>query len=270
MTSRNSHNLNAAMAPIDRAGITELVVQRIKELLERGELKAGSRLPPERELADMLHISRPSLRTALKALSVMGIIHAKPGAGTYIAESLPEVFTEPMRFMTLINNTSDEEMFEARLIIEAGLAELAAERADEEDIKALNVEIEGMRANMSDPENYLKHDVRFHQAIARAANNKLMSGVMDTVAQLLFKLRRQTIRHASDLEEAIDWHYKIVEAIKKHDSKRAKEMLSNHLRASQAAWARENRNNLANGSSSDSSSSSEEKTDVAAAKRRSK
>ncbi len=241
MTSRNSHNLKSAMAPIDRAGITELVVQRIKELLERGELKAGSRLPPERELADMLNISRPSLRTALKALSVMGIINAKPGAGTYIAESLPEVFTEPMRFMTLINNTSDEELFEARRIIEAGLAELAAERAAEEDIKALNVEIDGMRSTTDDPENYLKHDVRFHQAIARAANNKLMSGVMDTIAQLLFHIRRQTITHASDLEEAIEWHQKIVEAIKKHDPKRAKEMLSGHLRASQAAWARENR-----------------------------
>jgi len=159
MTSRNAHNLKSAMAPIDRAGITELVVQRIKELLERGELKAGSRLPPERELADMLHISRPSLRTALKALSVMGIINAKPGAGTYIAESLPEVFTEPMRFMTLIHNTSDEELFEARRIIESGLAELAAERATDEDIKALNVEIEAMRANTADPEIYLKHEL---------------------------------------------------------------------------------------------------------------
>src|SRR4030095_9532902 len=129
MASRNMNQLSAPMAPIDRSGITELVVQRIKELLEQGELKAGSRLPPERELAEMLNISRPSLRTALKALSVMGIIRAKPGAGTYIAESLPEVFTEPMRFMTLIHNTADEELFEARLIIEAGLAELAAERA---------------------------------------------------------------------------------------------------------------------------------------------
>jgi GntR family transcriptional repressor for pyruvate dehydrogenase complex len=259
MTSRNAHNLKAAMAPIDRAGITELVVQRIKDLLERGELKAGSRLPPERELADMLHISRPSLRTALKALSVMGIIRAKPGAGTYIADSLPEVFTEPMHFMTLINNTSDEELFEARRIIEAGLAELAAERASDEDIKALNAEIEGMRTNTNDPEVYLKHDVRFHQAMARAANNKLMSGVMDTVAQLLFHLRRQTISHANDLEEAIDWHQKIVDAMRKHDPKRAKEMLSGHLRASQAAWARENREN-----------GTDEKPDTSSTKRRGK
>jgi len=239
MATRNSNNFITAMEPIDRAGITELVVQRIKELLERGELKAGSRLPPERELADMLHISRPSLRTALKALSVMGIIHAKPGAGTYIAESLPEVFTEPMQFMTLINNTSVDELFEARRIIEAGLAELAAERATEADIAALAREVAEMKATTSDPEEFLKHDVRFHQAMARAANNKLMSGVMDTVAQLLFHIRRQTITQASALEEAIEWHERIIAAMQKHDPKRAKETLSGHLRAAQSAWARE-------------------------------
>ncbi len=241
MASRNTNHLSAAMEPIDRAGITELVVQRIKELLERGELKAGSRLPPERELADVLHISRPSLRTALKALSVMGIIRAKPGAGTYIAESLPEVFTEPMHFMTLINNTSVEELFEARRIIEAGLAELAAERATEADIAVLTKEVEGMKATVGDPENFLKHDVRFHQAVAHAANNKLMSGVMDTVAQLLYHIRRQTISRASDLDEAIEWHQKIIAAMQKRDSKRAKDLLSGHLRAAQSAWARENK-----------------------------
>jgi GntR family transcriptional regulator, transcriptional repressor for pyruvate dehydrogenase complex len=241
MANRNLNHSITAMEPIDRTGITELVVQRIKELLGRGELKAGSRLPPERELADMLHISRPSLRTALKALSVMGVIRAKPGAGTYIAQSLPEVFTEPMHFMTLINNTSVDELFEARLIIEAGLAELAAERATESDIAALTQEVEEMRANTGDPEEFLKHDVRFHQVMARAADNKLMSGVMDTVAQLLFHIRRQNVARANDLEEAIEWHEKLITAMEKHDSKRAKDTLSGHLRAAQLAWAREHR-----------------------------
>jgi GntR family transcriptional repressor for pyruvate dehydrogenase complex len=230
------------MAPIDRAGITELVVQRIKDLLERGELKAGSRLPPERDLAGMLNISRPSLRTALKALSVMGVIRAKPGSGTYIADSIPEVFTEPMHFMTLIHNTSVEELFEARRIIEAGLAELAAERATDADIAALNKEIDGMSNSTGDPENFLKHDIRFHQAMAHTANNKLMSGVMDTIAHLLYAIRRQTVARASDFGEAIEWHEKIVSAIRKHDGKRAKDMLSGHLRAAQSAWERESKN----------------------------
>jgi GntR family transcriptional repressor for pyruvate dehydrogenase complex len=241
MANRNLNQLIVAMDPIDRSGITELVVQRIKELLARGELRAGSRLPPERDLADMLHISRPSLRTALKALSVMGIIRAKPGAGTYIAESLPEVFTEPMHFMTLINNTSVDELFEARRIIEAGLAELAAERATEADIALLTKEVDGMKATTGDPEEFLKHDVRFHQVMARAANNKLMSGVMDTVAELLYHIRRQTVSGARDLAAAIEWHEKIIVAMRKHDAKQAKETLSSHLRAAQVAWAREYR-----------------------------
>lgn len=240
MAGRNANHLSAPMAPIDRSGITELVVQRIKDLLERGELKAGSRLPPERELADMLSISRPSLRTALKALSVMGIIRAKPGAGTYIAEEIPEVFTEPMHFMTLIHNTSVEELFEARRIIEAGLAELAAERATPDDIASLNKEIEAMEHAVGDPETFLKHDVHFHQVMARAANNKLMSGVMDTIGQLLYHIRRQTISQASDpdFNDAVEWHQKIVAAMQKHDAKRAKDMLSGHLRAAQSAWER--------------------------------
>ena len=121
------------------------------------------------------------------------------------------------------------------------MAELAAERATESDIADLIEEVEEMKANTGDPEEFLKHDVRFHQAMARAANNKLMSGVMDTVAQLLFHIRRQNVAQANDLEEAIEWHEKIIAAMRKHDPKRAKETLSGHLRAAQSAWAREHR-----------------------------
>jgi DNA-binding GntR family transcriptional regulator len=87
--------------------------------------------------------------------------------------------------------------------------------------------------------------VRFHQAIAKAAGNNVMSGVMDTVALLLYQLRRETIKRASDFEEAIDWHQKIFEAIKKRDAKRAKEMLTGHLRAALAGWARDHKGDVA-------------------------
>src|SRR5262249_16691885 len=100
-------------------------------------------------------------------------------------------------------------------------------------------EVDGMKASMDAPEDFLKHDVRFHQAMARAADNKLMSGIMDTVAELLFHIRLQNVAQASDLEEAIDWHEKIIAAMDNHDPRRAKEMLSDHLRAAQSAWARE-------------------------------
>lgn len=227
------------LVPIDRSGITELVVQRIKELLQKGDLRAGSRLPPERELAEMLGISRPSLRTALKALSVMGIIRAKPGAGTYIAETLSEIFSEPMEFMTLIHNTTAAELFEARRIIEAGLVELAAERATAEHLKAIAAEIEGMKKSLSDPERFLTHDVRFHQALATAAGNTVMSGVMDTVATLLLHARRESIKHATDMAEAIKWHEQIYEAVRQREARRAKELLTAHLVSAEMGWKKD-------------------------------
>jgi GntR family transcriptional repressor for pyruvate dehydrogenase complex len=235
------NQFSRALAPIDRSGITELVVQRIKELLQQGELKAGSRLPPERELADMLGISRPSLRTALKALSVMGIIRAKPGAGTFIADALPEIFSEPMAFMTLIHNTATAELFEARRIIEAGLVELAAERATSEHLKTIAAEIEGMRKTLHDPEKFLQHDVSFHQALAAAAGNKVMSGVMDTVAALLLQVRRESIARSSDKEDAIEWHEQIYEAVRQREARRAKELLTAHLVSAEKAWEKDSR-----------------------------
>jgi GntR family transcriptional regulator, transcriptional repressor for pyruvate dehydrogenase complex len=223
----------SSIAPIDRSGITELVVQRIKELLERGDLKGGSRLPPERELAEMLGISRPSLRTALKALSVMGIIRAKPGAGTFIAEAIPEIFLEPMHFMTLINNTALEEVFEARLIIEAALAELAAERATEQDVQRMSEELNAMREAVDDPDAFLKHDMCFHQLIARASGNHVMSGMMDTLAQMLYQMRRETIARSHGLGEAIDWHERIFNALRRRDGKLARKLMTDHLRAAE-------------------------------------
>ncbi len=240
-----SIQFSRSLAPIDRSGITELVVQRIKELLQQGELKAGSRLPPERELAEMLSISRPSLRTALKALSLMGIIRAKPGAGTYIAQSLPEIFAEPMEFMTLIHKTATPELFEARRIIETGLVELAAERATPEHLKAIAIEIEGMRKALKDPEKYLKHDVAFHQALAEAAGNQVMSGVMSTVAALLLQVRRETIARASGKEDAIEWHELIYQAVKNGEARRAKELLTAHLVAAENSWEKDFNSNAA-------------------------
>ncbi len=241
------NHFGRALAPIDRSGITELVVERVKELLEEGELKAGSRLPPERELAEMLKISRPSLRTALKALSVMGIINARPGAGTYISDSGREIFHQPMQFHVLIHNSGSAELFEARRIVETGLAELAAERASAADLKALSAEIEAMHRTTGEPEKFLEHDVRFHQAIARAAGNKVMSGVMDTLAQMLYHARHQMIAEASDLAEAIEWHAGIYEAIRAGDARRARELMFDHLSHAEKGWERETRSGHGNG-----------------------
>ena len=228
--------LSQLIIPIDRPGATELVVERIKELLENGTLKAGSRLPTERELATMLGISRPTLRTALKALSVMGVISARPGAGTFIANSLPEIFNHPLHFMTLMSDTGINDIFQARLIIEPGLAELAAKNVSDVHLNTMNREIEAMSESLANPERFLKHDLRFHQTISRATGNKLMSGIMDNILQLLFQLRGQKHRDDDDLQGALTSHERIFRALSQRDGQRAKEVMARHLRTARRHW----------------------------------
>ncbi|NDD63924.1 MAG: FadR family transcriptional regulator [Acidobacteria bacterium] len=221
---------------IDRTDITEQVLRRIKELLISGELAAGSRLPSERILAERLEISRPSLRAALKALSVIGIIRSRPGSGTFIVDSIPAVFTEPIHFLTLINRTSTVELFEARAIIEGGLAELAAGRADPEDIARMRGEIVAMEVARKDPTLLIEHDMRFHQAVARAADNQLMTGVMETLTGLLHSKRLQTVFNQSNVDIAIAGHRRIADAIEDGDGARAKLMLEAHLSETLRHW----------------------------------
>lgn len=222
--------------PIDRLGATELVVERIKELLENGTLKAGSRLPTERELATILGISRPTLRTALKALSVMGVISARPGAGTFIANSLPEMFNQPLHFMTLISDTGINDIFQARLIIEPGLAEVAAKNVSDAHLNTMKREIKAMRESLADAETFLKHDLRFHQTISRATGNKLVSGIMDNILQLMFQLRGRKHPGDDDLETALAWHERIFRALSQRDGERAKELMASHLQTARGHW----------------------------------
>ena len=236
MTEAVPDHLSRSISRIDRIGATELVVERVKELLQNGTLKAGSRLPTERELAKLLGVSRPTLRTALKALSVMGVISAKPGAGTFIADSLLEIFSQPLHFMTLISNTGVKEIFQARLIIESGLAEIAAKVISDSDLKIIANEIECMHSTVGNLDEFLKHDVLFHQTIANAASNKLMSSIMDTILQLLIQLRGHKHSSETELGEAIEWHEQIYNALKRRDGKRAKELMASHLLAAEHHW----------------------------------
>ena len=138
--------------------------------------------------------------------------------------------------MALISNTGIKEIFQARLIIESGLVEIAAAHISDADLKIIAGEIKAMCDTIGDPEEFLKHDVCFHQKIARVAGNKLMSSIVDTILQLLLQLRGQKNGRAADLQEAIIWHERIYRALKRRDGKRAKELISSHLCAAERDW----------------------------------
>jgi GntR family transcriptional repressor for pyruvate dehydrogenase complex len=226
----------------EKSGKTaEEVVTRLREMIHRGELRSGDRLPPERDLAKKLGVSRPTLRAGIRSLSAVGVLKSKQGAGTFVveADASPALDSNPLRLMASLHGFSNAEMFEARLILEMAIAGLAAERATSEHIAALAEELAEMFATLDVPEEYLVHDMRFHQLIAAASGNRIITALMNMVASILFDVRSKTVHRAHDLKESADMHRLIFRAVREGNTESARSAMRDHLLLAQRAQSEE-------------------------------
>jgi GntR family transcriptional repressor for pyruvate dehydrogenase complex len=221
-------------------GVTaEIVVQHVRGLIERGELRPGDRLPAERELAVQLGVSRPSVRAGLRSLAAIGVLQTRHGAGTFITDGPPTLGSEPLSFLAALHGFTRDEMFEARRALEVGVAALAAERANDEQIATIAEEVTGMFASIDDPQAFLIHDIRFHRSVAEASGNPILASLVEMVSALFYEQRRRTAQHGRDLKESAHLHRAIYHAVRAHDPKRASAAMSEHLSLAQQAQALE-------------------------------
>ncbi len=209
----------------------EEVSVRLRDMIHSGELRAGDRLPPERDLAKLLGVSRPTLRAGIRSLSTVGILQSKQGAGTFVAARAdsPMLDSSPLEMLSALHGFTSDEMFEARLALEMSIAGLAAERADSEQMTQLAEEIAGMYASLSDPEQYLVHDMHFHQTVAAASGNRILTALMNMVAATLFEARSKTVHRAIDLKDSAEQHHNIYRALREHDVEAARKAMHDHL-----------------------------------------
>lgn len=230
-------NLNS-----EKNGTTaEEVAGRLRDMIHSGELAAGDRLPPERDLAKLLGVSRPTLRAGIRSLSTVGILQSKQGAGTFVAErdESPTLDSSSLRMLSALHGFTSDEMFEARLALEMSIAGLAAKRANSEHMTRLAEEIAGMYASLNNPEQYLVHDMQFHQTIAAASDNRILTSLMNMVATILFDSRSKTVHRAIDLKQSAEQHHDIYRAIRERDPEAAEKSMHDHLTETQKAQALE-------------------------------
>lgn len=225
-------NLNA-----EKSGTAEEVASRLREMIERGELASGDRLPPERDLALLLGVSRPTLRAGIRSLTAVGILQSRQGAGTFVAEAQesPTLDAGALRMLSALHGFTWDEMFEARLALEMSVAGLAAERASSDHITQLAEEVTGMYASLNRPEQYLVHDIQFHQTIAAASGNRILTALMNMVATIHFDYRSQIVKQATDLNASAEQHRNIYRAICEHDPDAAQQAMRVHLFETQRA-----------------------------------
>lgn len=218
---------------------TMQVVNHVRALIEKGTLQPGDKLPPERELARDLKISRASLRTGIGYLAAMGVMKIRHGVGTFVAEGPPDFGKASLSFMGALHGFQSWQMFEARIILESDLAALAAERGKEEHHAALADEVAEMFAAMTNPGDYLIHDVLFHRIIAQASGNPILAAIMETVTSSMYDKRRKTVERATDLRESAEMHRAIYRAVRARKPLEARKLMEQHLKMAQAAQGME-------------------------------
>ena len=215
------------------------VVNHIRTLIENGSLRSGDKIPPEREFAQTLKVSRASLRTGIGYLAAMGVMKVRHGVGTFVADGPPEFGKESVSLMGALHGFQSWQMFEARLILESNLAALAAERAKEEHHTALAEEVAEIFASLESPAEFLIHDVLFHRIVAQASGNPILAALMETITSTFYDDRRKTVERAIDLRESAEMHRELFRAIRSRNSEEARRLMEEHLRAAQTAQGME-------------------------------
>jgi GntR family transcriptional repressor for pyruvate dehydrogenase complex len=218
---------------------TMQVVNHVRTLLEQGALQPGDKIPPEREFARKLKISRASLRTGIGYLAAMGVMKIKHGVGTFVSDGPPELGKTTLSLMGALHGFQSWQMFEARIILETNLAALAAERGKEEHQVAMAEEVGEMFASLESPGEYLIHDVMFHRIIAQASGNPILAAIMESVTSSMYDKRRKTVERATDLRESAEMHREIYRAIRARKPQEARKLMEKHLQMAKTAQGME-------------------------------
>ena len=209
----------------------ESVIEQIMNLIKNNKLKPGDKLPPERELAEKLSISRGSLREAFRVLESRGLIKSKPGGGRYIREIRKNGHNSTENIILSLEKSSILELLEAREMFEVKIAEITAQRVTPEDIKSIEKALNKMNEEEGlKDDKKTESDTEFHLAIASASHNFVFVNIIKLHLDLLRNTREKTQQIPGRREERWREHQAILQAIKEHNSKKAGEAMLKHLR----------------------------------------
>jgi DNA-binding FadR family transcriptional regulator len=221
------------LKPIKRVRLYENAVEQIRSLILRNHYKPGDRLPPERSLAEQLNISRPSLREALRILSVMGLIEIKVGDGIYVKEVnfLPYIESVNLSISSRLQMEQDSfvKLWEVRKILEVGMVDFLPKRITEPFLKSLLHCIEEMEKNIDDQDAFISSGIRFHRLIAEAGQNEILILIWDTLANLIRKSHDKIYRIARSPKRSLLAHKRIYSALKKRNIQKAVEAMKQHM-----------------------------------------
>jgi len=218
--------------PIKSRKTKEIILEQIKDFIIQGHLNVGDKLPTEMELAEKFNVSRTSVREALSALSLTGILEIRQGEGIFIKKAPSNAIIEPLTFIMLLEKDQIQNILEVRKALEIETAALAAQRRDEQDIECLRSLIEAMEKDLPQAKNSAKIDLEFHLALAKACKNPLMDRLMNTVQGTISEnlaVTRTLWLNSGSTQRLYEEHKEIYLAVADQDTERARQVMYEHL-----------------------------------------
>jgi GntR family transcriptional repressor for pyruvate dehydrogenase complex len=210
--------------------LTEEIAYQIEKLILEGKLIIGERLPPERELAERLQVSRNVLREGVSMLVQKGLLEVKPGSGTYVTRPGIESLSESLKFFIRFNSGALLDLVEARRPLEVEIAVLAAQRATEEDCQLIKEYLNEMEQNTENPEAYVEADICFHESLAKATHNSILNLLLNSIRDALRENITVLARYDPPaIAEAMRYHRRILAAVRQHDADKASVAMREHL-----------------------------------------
>lgn len=221
--------------PVQSEKLSSAVVRQIEELILRGILRPGERLPAERELAERLHVSRPSLRDAIGTLQDQGLLTARAGAGVYVADVLGSAFAPALVQLFARHDEAVFDYLSFRRDMEGLAAERAARLASDTDLRVVQAVFDKMEAAHAkrNPDDEARLDAQFHMAIIEASHNVVMLHMMRSMYELLregvFYNRQVMFKQRATRGMLLDQHKTINHALQARDAESARAAVEAHL-----------------------------------------
>jgi len=214
---------------LERKSISEQVANRILSMIKSGNLRPGDRLPTEAQMGIAFGISRPPLREALKALTLMGVLESRQGGRYTVTDLSPSRLVAPFNVMLSISEYDVHEHFEARAVVDLELVRLGTLRATDEQRKRIMQHAVDGRAFYHDPVAFRLLDIEFHQSLNDAADNRLLSALAQGLYDIGLDVRRIASSIPGNIEKSVAQHIDVAEAVAASDAHGAVGAYRKHL-----------------------------------------
>jgi len=224
--------LGSAVKPefevIRRNKVHEEVAKQLEEMILK-KLRPGDKLPAERELVELLGVSRSSVRDAIRKLELMGLVEPRQGAGTVVRDVSAESVISPLANVISHKRQLVSELLDFRKMLEPPLAARAATHASAEQIAAMEEILRRHDAKVAGGHLAVQEDTEFDYSIATASGNSIVLKVLDVVMDMLRETRSRSLQSQGRPEKSLAGHRRILGAIKRRDAPAAEEAMRQHI-----------------------------------------